>query len=1004
MLHSEEIGKWIWIAQDSASHNAYVYFRKTFDLQSRPQSASIRIAASSKYRLYVNGLYVGKGTARAPAVTAYYDTYDITANLTKGRNAIAVLVHHVGEPTYFGPAGSPGLNCLAYIQLEGQTIVIPTDETWKTIRARDWTDHGDRLGEKLGFQEVYDAGLRIEGWNKARFDEKEWENAVVVNGLQLVSRPIPILREEKILPKTVVGVFNCHPRGRETKPGSIPQVMSLSALEPLTGGGVKGVNSLLSDEGITHVRTPRGDSGIAIVLDFGREVCGNVEIGISGSSSGCVDVGYGELLQDGHVKPDRGGLRYTDRIILGKGRFEWQSFEPRAFRYMQIEFRWLGRPIAINYIRVNQTTYPVSVTGSFECSDSTLNQIWKTAVYTTELCMQDTFVASPWCDLSRNWADIRVAARTAYYAFGNTKLLAQALKEVAHSQTDESALTEVNPCGDQAVDLMLLWVLSVLEYYAFSNDLELVRELYPSVRQLMNWMNRHTSDDSLAGKIPAGLFIDESWLSADPTISEITALNCLYYHALRVSGALAGILGYADDAEAYESAANRVKLAINKHLYSPMRGLYVERREGGKVVEEFTRQTNIFAALFDVADHYRKSTIFRQMANGSLPRLETTYFASYLIEALCSVDLHEQALDYIRSQWGSMLDRGATTFWERFDGEGALCRGWSVCPGRDLIAEYLGIKPALEAGRFSVVPHTGGLMWARGSIETGKGPLKVEWRSTCRARSSGSKTASGPGRQDRLVIKVQVPPGIKVDVYPPGATTSKIILDGNEQSTRFVTLESGSHTIRVAPELPRKPLRTNKSLEPPPVPHVEVLEEIPQMEIRPLRIGADRERGERKSPTLARKTRKKLSTPADADKSAVAETPASPKANETPKNASEPKKRSRGRGRRKAAEEAVEAEALTGMVQAEETSVIEPISAKPETAAVELSKTSRQGGVRRRSLRKPVLDVEVQPYTEKPEVHPVTETEHLKREASSARTSRKKPSRRKKPDHEEKAI
>ena len=495
----EELGKWIWTGDGGPARNSYVYFRKLIDLPSRPGSAVMKAAADSKYKLYVNGQYVGKGPARAPAETSYYDTHDITHVLTKGSNVIAFLVHHFGEPTYTGSGEMPGLNCRAEIELGREQLVVASDDTWKAHRASDWTDQGERLNDNLGFQEVYDAGARIENWNQVRLNERDWQNAVVVGAPPqapwgaLVPRRIPLLKEERILPRAVVGTFNCHPRGREARPGAIPQVMSLSMLSPVTAGSVKGVNSLLTEDGVTHVRTPHGDAGAAIILDFGREVFGNVEIGIAGSADGCIDIGYGELLSDGHVKPDRGDTKYTDRILLARGRFEWQSFEPRAFRYMQIEFRWLSSPVALEYVRVNQTTYPVNHTGSFECSDSLLNQIWKTAAYTTELCMEDAFISSPWHDRARNWADVRVAARAAYYAFGDTALLAQELRHVAESQADDGALPGVCPPaeGEPAVDLMLLWVLSVLEYYAFSDDAELVRELYPSVRRVMQWVDQY---------------------------------------------------------------------------------------------------------------------------------------------------------------------------------------------------------------------------------------------------------------------------------------------------------------------------------------------------------------------------------------------------------------------------------------------------------------------------------------------------------------------------------
>ncbi|MGC8861960.1 MAG: family 78 glycoside hydrolase catalytic domain [Armatimonadota bacterium] len=848
MRNSCEPGKWIWTAsgvrqaqEEQPERNSYARFRKLFNLPSGPATALIRVAANSKYKLYINGEYVGKGPARAPAGAAYYDTHDITRFLSKGANVIALLVHYFGETTYAGPPGKPGLNCSLEVECEsGLGLVVVSDETWKACRAPDWTDQGDRINDAHGFQEVYDAGARIDGWNQVKFKDDQWEHAAVVTGPDPRPRPVPQLREERILPKTVVGTFNCNPRGREARPQAIPQAMSLSALSPLTAGSVKGVNSLLKEDGVTQVRSPRGEGGVAIILDFGREVFGNVEIGIARSSGGCIDIGYGELLEDGRVKPDRLGSKYTDRIILGRGRFRWQSFEPRAFRYMQIEFRWLGRPIEIDYVCVNETTYPVRRTGNFECSDSLLNQIWRTAACTTELCMEDTLISSPWRDRSRGWADVRVAARAAYYAFGDTALLAQALREVAESQADDGSLPGIRPpvCSEEpSADLMLLWVLSLLEYYAFSDDLELVRTLYPTARRLMEWFGAHLGDDHLLRGVPGSLFIDDADLERRGIV---TALNCLYCHSLRATGALAQILGLQTEAEQWQATADRVRPAINKYLYSPPRGLYADCLADGELVEKYTFQTNILAALFDIADHYRMATILRQIRTGALPQPVTTYMGSYLVEAFCAADLHGEALDLTRRLWGSLVGQGATTFGERFDGQGSLCRAWSVSPARDLLAEYVGIKPTLGAARFTVAPHTAGLAWARGSINTDAGPLAVEWKSTRR----------------HLLINVDVPPEVRVDVYPPGTASSRITLDGADHPSRFITLDSGSHTIRVAAAPPPRPPRTDRSLEPRPVPHVEILAELFPRGYGRLRVGG-RQRAERKAAARSRKPRER---------------------------------------------------------------------------------------------------------------------------------------------------
>jgi alpha-L-rhamnosidase len=834
-----EQGKWIWVPDPESSSNTFICARKLFDLPSRPALALLKVAAATAYKLFVNGRYVGKGPVPDGHGHSVYDTHDVTELLTKGRNVFAFLVHYAGEGRREHRPTRPGLLCQTEIEIGEEKLVIATDETWKVRRATEWSDQGALIGEGLGFQELYDAAARVAGWEQVKFNERGWEQAVEIGASgsmpwgRLIARGIPQLAEESVLPRNVVGVFNAPPRGPESPIADLPESISAAELVPLSDGSVKNPEALTSEDGVTHVKTPRGDSGTAIILDFGREVYGNVEVGIKGSGAGCIDIGYSETLEDGRVKPNRGGLRYADRVLLHKGGLHWQSFQSRAFRFLQIEFRRCTRTVALEYVRVNLTSYPVKLVGTFECSDPVLNDIWQAAAYTTRLCMQETYISDPWRDRRQQWGETRALSRVAGFVFDDSSLLAQAIRQTAECQHRDGAIPLACPLGDGAPvsDYAFLWVFSILDHYAFSDDSGPLRRSYPNVRRLMEWFGRWAGEDGLLSNVPGRLYIDAADMEKRGTV---TALNCLYYQGLRVAGVIASIAGMQHEAEDMTAAAGRLRIAINKHLYSPTRGLYADSRVDGKLVENYSRQTNILAALFDIPDHYQKSTICRQLLNGALPEIATPFFTSLLLEVLYSADLHPEALDIIRRRWGVMVEAGSGTTWERFDQDGSLCHGSSVSPARDLIAEYVGIKPILGSHRFSVAPHTGGLKWAKGTVNTKSGPLTVDWRA---------------GR-DYLVIHVDVPQGLRVDVYPPGPANSRISLDGKHQPGRFLTLGAGSHQVKVVVPRPERAPRYDESLAPEPIEHVEILGEL-YSRARRRRDALDRRRGKTRIGDLA---------------------------------------------------------------------------------------------------------------------------------------------------------
>ena len=91
---------WIWAPDQQAAQNSYVYARKTLDLASAPREAVLRCCADTRYSLYVNGRFIGRGPARYHFSAPQYDVYDVTGELQEGRNVVAFLAHHVGAPVY----------------------------------------------------------------------------------------------------------------------------------------------------------------------------------------------------------------------------------------------------------------------------------------------------------------------------------------------------------------------------------------------------------------------------------------------------------------------------------------------------------------------------------------------------------------------------------------------------------------------------------------------------------------------------------------------------------------------------------------------------------------------------------------------------------------------------------------------------------------------------------------------------------------------------------------
>jgi len=439
-----------------------------------------------------------------------------------------------------------------------------------------------------------------------------------------------------------------------------------------------------------------------LVLDFGREVVGYPRISLDAPEGTVVDIGYGDALEGGRVVPDR-----ADRYIAREGVQEWETFGLREFRYLQLIFRKAERPIRVGEVGVNFSTYPVRDLGSFRCSDELLRDIWDVGRYTVQLCMHDAYEDGPRTRAQR-WGEVRTGALVNYYAFGDHKLIARGLRQIARSQREDGMVAGIYPTEFPerwVPNFAMLWAVSLWEYALYSGDLELVRELYPCVERLLEGMARYEGDRGLLEDVPG---------TSEDLGPE--TLNMAYAGALKAASEMARLLGSEDGYARYIGRWHALRTACFMHLYDEERKTYADRPVG-----------NLLAAYFGIVPAEERASLVRRVleeARGVGP-----YQLSYGVEVLFQVGEGEFALELIRRYWGGMLKAGATTWWEDWEGKGARCYGGASGPTYILSAEVLGIRPSEPGWRkFRVQPRPADLEWAEGEVPTPMGVLSVSWR------------------------------------------------------------------------------------------------------------------------------------------------------------------------------------------------------------------------------------------------------------------------------------
>ena len=126
------MAKWIWKRGENRAYT-WMCFVKDFSCEAVLDTALVKIAADTKYWLFINGKTVllegGLKRGLTPAST-YYDVLDIAGNIKKGTNRIALLVW------FFGKDGFSHVSCGRGGLYLDSDWGLETDESWKAKKMK----------------------------------------------------------------------------------------------------------------------------------------------------------------------------------------------------------------------------------------------------------------------------------------------------------------------------------------------------------------------------------------------------------------------------------------------------------------------------------------------------------------------------------------------------------------------------------------------------------------------------------------------------------------------------------------------------------------------------------------------------------------------------------------------------------------------------------------------------------------------------------------------------
>ncbi len=522
-------------------------------------------------------------------------------------------------------------------------------------------------------------------------------------------------------------------------------------------------------DGKTVKPSAKGD--VELCFDLGGQVCGYFDFSIRADADVVVDFNAIEhIRRDGvlqHVHAyNRNGLRYVTK----KGVNRFTSLKRRSGRYLFVTLRNQKTPVEIKSLRVIESTAPVDAVGSFACSDPMLNRVWSMSERTLQLCMEDTFTDCPLYEQTLWIGDARNEALYAFTAYGNFDVSARSLELGAQSLEQFPIVGCQVPSSWDCIlpAWSFLWGMHVWEHYFYSADRRLLKKLWPAVQQNV--------DGALGLLNEAGLFSGKfwnliEWAPIDEAQPTVLHNNMLLVGALRAAENCAEVLKDAAAIKRLSAARKKLIRAIQK-TWNDADGAYPDSiRESGTPSPKICQHTSMFPVMFDMVPRGKKEVLRQNLLNPpeKMTTVSAPFAMQFMYEALEELGEFDAVLDSMRDGFQPMVDAGADTVWETFEGSTCSpkgfptrshCHAWSSSPVYFLNRIVLGIRQTAPGGRaFDVSPWVTGLKNASGATATPKGPVSVNWKisgKTLRIRMNapaGVKTTFKPNAsQDGLEV------------------------------------------------------------------------------------------------------------------------------------------------------------------------------------------------------------------------------------------------------------
>lgn len=675
-----------WIKGCEKNLRGGTVYLKNFRCAAKAEKAILKITALGVYEAKLNGERVGDFIL-APGWTSYLNrlqvqSYDVT-NLLKTENSLEVTVGQGWRAIANKRDGSDFLGYRDTALIAELTIVYADGRTESIVTDSSWTARES----KLRYTNIYDGDIY-----DATFKAGNARHCICVD-----------LEKDMLIPQ----------EGEK-----IVEQERMPALQV--------------------IKTPAGET----VIDFGQNMTGYVEFRIKGTPGAQATISHGETLdRDGNFynanyRSARAQIKFT---CDGEEHIYKSALTFFGFRYIRLE-NWPEEVKKENFTAIVVHS-DIRRTGYFECSDETVNKLFKNIIWGQKSNFLDVPTDCPQRNERLGWTgDAQVFVRTASLNFDVERFFKKWLRDLAADQGRDGCVPHVIPNIFDDMGGSSAWsdaaVICPWEIYRTYGDKAVLEEQFDSMKAWIDWMRERSENGRRSGGSHFG-----DWLGLDSpegsykgaTPEELIA-TAYYKYSTELFIKAAHALGR--DVAEYENIPAEAAAAFRR-----------EYMENGRV-KNATQTACVLALYFDITDDRAATATQLNELVKRAGHLETGFVGTpYLLHALSDNGYAETAYDLLLRReypsWLYPISKGATTVWEHWDGIKPDGTMWSTDMNSfnhyayGAVADWMygaaaGInsdpdRPGFEHIIFRPVTDRR-LDFVKASIDTRRGTVASEWR------------------------------------------------------------------------------------------------------------------------------------------------------------------------------------------------------------------------------------------------------------------------------------